>query len=60
MTPPSDNQQPAASSGTPVCKKCGAIMSELPKDRFSSAFTVTGFKCDKCGHWNNLKRRKKR
>jgi hypothetical protein len=26
----------------------------------NATFTVTGFRCENCGHWNNLKRRKQK
>ena len=43
------------------CRKCGAKMPEPPKinGRFGGfAFTTTAYRC-KCGHWNELKNRKK-
>ena len=43
-----------------TCEKCGAQMPPVPKiDRFDSVFTVTGYRCEKCGHYNDLKSRKK-
>ena len=39
------------------CKGCKSPMPErLAKSR--TAFTITGYLCERCGHWNNLKRRK--
>ena len=47
------------------CRKCGAPMRQVAavprSDPFWKAvFTVTGYRCDQCGHWNDLKRRKKK
>lgn len=48
------------------CRKCKAEMTPFklpqslgPLSRLASSMTVTGYACGKCGHWNNLKRRKK-
>ncbi len=46
-----------------ACRKCNAPMTPVPPGNGPFAalkFTVTGFRCDKCGHWNNLKSRGKR
>jgi len=45
------------------CRKCKAPMAPLPPSRGTSPFdmakmTITAYLCDKCGHWNGLKRRK--
>lgn len=47
------------------CSKCKAPMTELPRSSGRSPvdiakMTITGYRCAKCGHWNNLKRRKPR
>lgn len=44
-----------------ACSKCKAEMTPLEKT--SGVFgglvmTVTGYLCQNCGHWNDLKRRK--
>ncbi len=46
------------------CRKCGA---EMPPVHHHAAgflraadFVTTAYRCSKCGHWNNLKSRKKR
>ncbi len=44
------------------CRKCGAAMP-LPAPIRSGPFagatmTITAYACEKCGHWNDLKRRK--
>lgn len=48
------------------CRKCGAAITPLrrtmattPIESMINNMTITGYRCDKCGHWNNLKRRKK-
>ncbi len=46
------------------CKKCGASQRELPPPNPANPesyipFTVTGYRCDKCDHWNDLSRRKR-
>lgn len=46
-----------------TCRKCGLPMKPLPlppdKDLLARVkLTITGWRCD-CGHFNNLKRRKK-
>lgn len=45
------------------CKKCGH--PEVHNGTLGgtgplagASFTLTGFRCAKCGHWNNLKPRK--
>lgn len=38
------------------CRKCGAPMNLVA----TSNFTITGYRCEKCDHWNNLDRRKPR
>lgn len=46
------------------CRKCKTPMLEAMHKingkgpLASAALTVTGYLCAKCGHWNNLKRRK--
>ncbi len=45
------------------CSKCKAAMSQPKKSSLSgmfsaATFTITGYRCAHCGHWNNLKRRK--
>jgi hypothetical protein len=44
------------------CRKCGAAMppiKPLAHGPFAGfTMTITGYACEKCGHWNNLKRRK--
>lgn len=46
------------------CRKCKAPMTELPKPKEGiggialATFTITSYRCAKCGHWNNIKRRK--
>ena len=43
------------------CSKCGAEMPPVPpmKGVLSQAkFEATGFRCNKCGHWNDFTRRK--
>lgn len=43
------------------CRKCNTPMNAPPddKDVFGQfKLTITGFRCKKCGHWNDLKRRK--
>jgi hypothetical protein len=47
----------------PKCRKCGVPMTPPPAPVGNSVldrmkFTVTGWRCV-CGHFNNLKRRKK-
>lgn len=48
------------------CRKCKATMPAVANAPISSGpfagakFTVTGYRCKACGHWNNLKRRKAR
>lgn len=45
----------------PTCRKCGATMPRPSDIEWADAgFTLTGFRCEKCGHWNNLKARKGR
>ena len=41
-----------------ACRKCGEPMRPLPA-RYRNNFTVNGYLCD-CGHYNSLKRRKKK
>ena len=60
--------QPAKPAPDPApdtaCRKCKTPMQPPPppdakvKAMFGSNFTVTGYRCAKCGHWNSLKRRK--
>jgi hypothetical protein len=45
------------------CKKCGAEMPPLPPAKKGSIFSdcefkLTGYLCEKCGHWNDLTKRK--
>lgn len=44
------------------CRKCKAPMTLfLPLECGVFAgkqFTVTGYRCEQCGHWNDLRRRK--
>ena len=45
------------------CLKCKFPMPEPPKPSGRSALdlvkmTITGYRCENCGHWNDLKRRK--
>jgi len=46
------------------CKKCGTPMSVPKNDNTSKSIirrltvTITNYRCEKCGHWNDLKRRK--
>jgi ribosomal protein L40E len=44
------------------CRKCKAPMPPAEPMRTGPfagmKFTVTGYQCAKCDHWNNLKRRK--
>ncbi|MBS1170126.1 MAG: hypothetical protein H6R01_1044 [Burkholderiaceae bacterium] len=45
------------------CKKCKAAITPPPKPKGTSPIatmkmTITGYRCEKCGHWNDLKRRK--
>lgn len=45
------------------CRKCGALMPEPPKIGGvlgAAKFTTTAYRCEKCGHWNDLKKRKPR
>ena len=47
----------------PTCRKCGLPMKPMPAPAGNSVldrmkFTVSGWRCD-CGHFNNLKQRKK-
>ena len=45
------------------CSKCGEPMPSTPKGHGLFAhleFTCTDYRCEKCGHWNDLKRRGKR
>ena len=39
------------------CRKCGAAMPSLASMANSATFTVTGYSCPECKHWNDLKRR---
>ena len=46
------------------CSKCKAPMTEPPKTKRENTlsgvkFTVTAYLCSQCGHWNDLRRRKK-
>ena len=45
------------------CSKCKAPMPEIPPPKGATpldmaAMTVTAYRCYKCGHWNDLNRRK--
>jgi cbb3-type cytochrome oxidase cytochrome c subunit len=44
------------------CRQCHALMPRAPqapdRDRFAAAVVLTEYRCDECGHWNDLKRRK--
>lgn len=43
------------------CRKCGAEMPPVAKTKGSFGgftFTTTAYRCQACGHWNDLKRRK--
>lgn len=43
------------------CKKCRTAMKEGPRliGAFANLpYTITGYRCDECGHWNDLKKRK--
>lgn len=45
------------------CSKCGAPMPPTPKPTVDSPlnfarFIITAYRCEQCGHWNDLKRRK--
>lgn len=41
------------------CKKCGAPMQPLSRMRDGMPdFFTTAYRCVKCGHWNDFKRRK--
>lgn len=51
------------------CRKCGAPMPPLKQSPNSgrlsglmdiAQMTITGYRCEKCDHWNNLKSRKSR
>ncbi len=45
------------------CRKCGATMPPVPKQGNTwpgVTFKITGYACRHCGHWNDLKRRKKK
>jgi len=44
---------------TTECSKCGGEPT-MPKcnDRFDDVFKLTGFRCQKCGHWNDYTKRK--
>jgi len=46
-----------------ACSNCKAEMTEAPKPSGRTAIdkmkmTITAFRCQYCGHWNDLKRRK--
>lgn len=46
------------------CRKCGKPMKPVSLKPGMGVinqvkFTVTGFRCEYCGHWNDLKRRKR-
>jgi hypothetical protein len=46
------------------CWGCGASMPDVPAAKSDSpldrvSFTLTGFRCLRCGHFNDLKRREK-
>jgi len=48
-----------------ACSKCGARMPQFTPVKNASPInmmkmTITAYRCDTCGHWNNLKRRKKK
>lgn len=44
-----------------ICQKCATPMTPLKKTgSFTDLMTITGFRCEKCDYWNNLKPRKKR
>lgn len=45
------------------CRKCKAPMRSLEPHTVRgwlahAPMKITGYLCEKCGHWNNLKRRK--
>lgn len=47
------------------CRKCGAKMDDAvmpvpqsPGPLGRLPFTITAYRCKKCGHWNDLKSRK--
>lgn len=45
------------------CRKCKAAMRTLSKAQgigsiHYARITITGYICEYCGHWNDLKRRK--
>lgn len=44
------------------CRKCSAPMPPVEPIKSGpwagAVMTITGYACVKCGHWNNLKRRK--
>lgn len=47
------------------CRKCGAPMGRIGRSAGTSIIdkmpmTILAYRCDQCGHWNDLKRRKKR
>jgi len=47
------------------CRKCKAAMPLPPKSSGKSPIDriemkITDYRCPHCGHWNNLKSRKKR
>jgi len=40
------------------CSKCKAPMPKLSTATPLGVMIITSYRCPKCGHWNNLKRRK--
>lgn len=46
------------------CRKCKAPMTQIApnpgaRGPFDTArMTITGYRCERCGHWNDIKRRK--
>jgi uncharacterized Zn finger protein len=42
------------------CRKCGSLQEPVPPTWRGIKFALTGYRCDKCGHVNNLKTRKPR
>ncbi len=40
------------------CRKCKAPMRSFTNLEGPFGMKISGYRCEKCGHWNNLKLRK--
>lgn len=52
-------KEPSSKADTD-CRKCGAQMPVCNTKTPFGTMTITAWHCQKCGHYNNLKSRKKK